>query len=484
MSILTVVETPSIKKYVFSTDKLMEIRGASALLDYLNRHELEAILKPGEKIYANGGSGQFVFEMSAAEVIEKLQQAQKAYVDVTAGGAFLVWGIAEFDTRESTSYMEAVRIAHADLERRRYGNPMIAIASGMPLVKLCDSCGHNPASEFSNYPEADWLCEVCSTKRKFTQSQGRALWHQFVLAMDLKEVQPVKTLADIKPRMAVIYADGNSMGKHVRSLASPEEYRLFSETVDNAVRQACFQGLLPIVREHLQNSEEGNHTIPADILLRGGDDLIVVLPATHALSFACTAAETFYQIVKDKLGRDITLSLGVIVGPPTYPLFLLLDLAEQLLRSAKEKASAVSGSNPPSSIDFHIISASNSLDLKTIRSEYGKDCEQYRRTKRPYTLEELKNLFAIKAYLDKNNFPKSRLNSLYEALFGTAKQAHYRAKKLLTSGGDAEREHLLHVLEMAGCADYIPWSSEKDTFITELVEFYDYLPSLPEGGVN
>ena len=77
MSILTVVETPSIKKYVFSTDKLMEIRGASALLDYLNRHELEAILKPGEKIYANGGSGQFVFEMSAAEVIEKLQQAQK-----------------------------------------------------------------------------------------------------------------------------------------------------------------------------------------------------------------------------------------------------------------------------------------------------------------------------------------------------------------------------------------------------------------------
>ena len=105
MSILTVVETPSIKKYVFSTDKLMEIRGASALLDYLNRHELEAILKPGEKIYANGGSGQFVFEMSAK--LLKLQQAQK-HMSTLLQVSLLVWGIAEFDTRESTSYMEAV----------------------------------------------------------------------------------------------------------------------------------------------------------------------------------------------------------------------------------------------------------------------------------------------------------------------------------------------------------------------------------------
>ena len=36
---LVVTDTPGIKKYVFGTDALAEIRGASALLDRLNRAE-------------------------------------------------------------------------------------------------------------------------------------------------------------------------------------------------------------------------------------------------------------------------------------------------------------------------------------------------------------------------------------------------------------------------------------------------------------
>ena len=58
-----VIDTPSVKNYVFGTDPLNEIRGASARLDTLNQSEMEKCLADQlgvghvECIYANGGSG-------------------------------------------------------------------------------------------------------------------------------------------------------------------------------------------------------------------------------------------------------------------------------------------------------------------------------------------------------------------------------------------------------------------------------------------
>ena len=41
---VVVIDTPSIKNYVFGTDLLNEVRGASARLDTLNRSEMEKCL--------------------------------------------------------------------------------------------------------------------------------------------------------------------------------------------------------------------------------------------------------------------------------------------------------------------------------------------------------------------------------------------------------------------------------------------------------
>ena len=65
-SFIIVIDIPSIKKYVFGTDSLNEVRGASARLDRLNRVEMRQHLyeylgkEQVEQIYANGGSAQFL----------------------------------------------------------------------------------------------------------------------------------------------------------------------------------------------------------------------------------------------------------------------------------------------------------------------------------------------------------------------------------------------------------------------------------------
>mgnify|MGYP003565954277 CR=1 FL=1 len=72
---LLFLDTVSIKKYIFASRYLKEIRGASALLDEYNRFKTEEIIKTitgGEykKIYACGGSGLFIVPTGKAESIK------------------------------------------------------------------------------------------------------------------------------------------------------------------------------------------------------------------------------------------------------------------------------------------------------------------------------------------------------------------------------------------------------------------------------
>src|SRR5207249_4431609 len=86
---LVMLDTDHIKEYVFGTDKLKEIRGASSLLDRLNRVVMKRLAHEdsieAEVIYANGGTGLFVVETDKAE--EFVQKIQRAYRKLTAGGA-------------------------------------------------------------------------------------------------------------------------------------------------------------------------------------------------------------------------------------------------------------------------------------------------------------------------------------------------------------------------------------------------------------
>src|SRR5215475_2110056 len=56
---LIAFDTDRIKEYVFATDILKEIRGASNILDTLNRQDMPRCVG-GTCYYAHGGSGLFV----------------------------------------------------------------------------------------------------------------------------------------------------------------------------------------------------------------------------------------------------------------------------------------------------------------------------------------------------------------------------------------------------------------------------------------
>src|SRR3954464_24322 len=95
---LLVTDTPGIKQFVFGTDTLAEVRGASALLDRLNRDHTEDELRkhlPADackKIFANGGAGQFIVHAPGRAIVEHAINAlARFYRDETGGEVRIVW---------------------------------------------------------------------------------------------------------------------------------------------------------------------------------------------------------------------------------------------------------------------------------------------------------------------------------------------------------------------------------------------------------
>ena len=75
---IVAIETVKIKEFLFSTNKLKVIRGASYLLDYLNQVEVPKILKSENRvkeediIYVGAGNAKFFVERDSKEEAEKI----------------------------------------------------------------------------------------------------------------------------------------------------------------------------------------------------------------------------------------------------------------------------------------------------------------------------------------------------------------------------------------------------------------------------
>src|SRR5579872_4873543 len=94
---LVALDTDHIKQYVFGTDRLKEIRGASSLLDRLNREGMKSIAHKADvdakTIYANGGSGLFLVATDKADEIRR--RIHSEFHSKTIGGATVTYAMQE-----------------------------------------------------------------------------------------------------------------------------------------------------------------------------------------------------------------------------------------------------------------------------------------------------------------------------------------------------------------------------------------------------
>lgn len=550
---LVAFDTNHIKRYVFGTSRLKEIRGASSLLDRLNRVETVDIAKatdPGaETIYANGGSALFLVDTAKAEQLG--QAVQKCYRERTGGGASITYAVQPlpdiYDTRSIAEIMSAEIPDVLKLLSRRvqiagvsHTNPIVSPSH--PFLAPCSSCGVVYAEEIqldSDDPENpdNRYCRVCLEKREENRKvrddipkiiqispkdplSDKPLWEHMLGVLNKQKydlsAKPKRPedfnffarFAQGKEYLGLIYADANGMGKTRENIKSLQELKTFAETVDSAV----FEAVGRAIAKHLPVQQA---LFPFDILLIGGDDIVIVVPAAKALQVACTVAEEFFQQTQKKY----TLSVGVVLAPVKYPFHLQQELADEVMKAAKKAGSTKqiqqeeqtgqqassnrNGAADPSYINFLVITGSTSLTYKdTFRNLQRKNLpynklDEFYATMRPYRLDDFAKLLK---YLDaghKTRLGRTKLHQLREAILKLNRTTTIlEALATLRNWRPDERTFIERFVDAYDTRDsqlkrtetLFPWvhrSGTKAIYETPLLDFielYDFIAA--EGGDN
>lgn len=538
MTFLVQIDVPSIKSYVFGTDALNEVRGASARLDWLNRNEMEHVLREHldkadlETIYANGGSAQFIVRRCDPDTVEAAcRRMVRALREQTGGEVRAAYGIAPLP--DDGSYRDAVSQAHFQLRCRRGFGGGNHSASTLPAIMECRSASHLPAAGADSGPEGTTMLSEASLLKAQEGREARsgAVWSRWMEHLRESGPWPAKEeWADLRCAnmtaigehssrhhyVGVVYADGNAMGKIVQDLDGPETCRTFSTIVDESIREACFLGFDAVMGADVErvryavDHDSRPPSLPADILLLGGDDLLVALPADRALDFALRATTEFERLTRAKIDgvtedgarrffqervgdRGFTISCGVAIVRSTYPFYLALDLAEQLLRNAKRNPNGPSGERDAARIDFHVVTGANSHALARVRSDTYHAATEAPRTLRPLTPAQLCKVRTAVQEMRSANFPRSKLHELLEAALSP--QTHHAERRIreifarARHGAESSQRRALweavQRLRPAGHEVRFPWFQSGDRrslCVADVVDAYDLFRHTEESG--
>jgi hypothetical protein len=435
MNFLAVIETQKVKSYLFASPYMRETRGASVLLDRLNRVEIRKVLDRYDPddirlVYLGGGSGRVLFRYEE-QACEFRDMVLTRYQEVTRNASVVVEVVPRQNPKEP--FAEWVRRGVALTQQTKSGRVQsIPLLAGR-WIRNCSSCGFEPASAPPYYEHGQhWLCTACRIKRdevnrlyesvKPGEERRRLLKHSSVLKVSYSKDFIFTTLAErcesrdfrvALPQdfddiglfalpanyMGFIYADGNSMGEVVKSLgrlfpqdeAACAAYTAFSEIVDRSTREAAVDAVLENVPT--QSRRNGARYLPAEFVLAGGDDLMLAVPAHNALDVAVSFIEKYQEktlslqseyVTDGRLPRPfascgLTTSAGIVLAHCHYPVSDLMSLSAELMKMAKRKAAAIAGTESKhhqaintGTLDFIVLNESGSESAKERRNrEYA-----------------------------------------------------------------------------------------------------------------
>lgn len=450
---LVALDTNHIHGYVYETNKLQEIRGASSILDNLNRNAMVDTAKNeygGKKVFANGGAGLLLIEGDEDRAEEYGRQIQKEYREKTNGGASLTYAVLELpdniDAWDADTIQERELLNYKLALKKNTPSSVTSLPS-QPFLRTCSACGTriaeylDPAEKNDPASQRNRYCSVCWQKRQEDYHIKRSIdtsaeqyrqtgtvdyakvthgyaWARMINGLNREKYEiPVRTerppdfnelrgITGGKDYLALVYADGNGMGQVFASLKTLKEVHDTAEAIDEAIYAAMSEAVM----RHLKVVPADVDTpprFPFDMLMMGGDDAMIVTPSPQALDVACTLAKTFHEKTHGygPGGNGLTLSIGVVFAPVKFPFALLYGLASEALKHAKKEGSKrahLKSEYGDTYINFMSVTGSGSLSFnKVYKSLYNKHVKDGERevdlyaTLRPYSVEEMELLLKV-----------------------------------------------------------------------------------------
>ena len=387
-----------IQKYIFQTNELKDIVGASELVnqicdeDFVSRY----IDKDKDKMIVHAaGNIKCIFDNE--ETCRRAVREFPRYAMETAPGITISQAVVKFenDSDYSTKAEELESRLHAQRNR-----PVKSLTTGLMSMERSRTTGL-PAIKIEN---DEYLDEGTVAKRN--AKDGGELYRKLTGDNVKCEHRPydTKDLTKWNDWIAVIHADGNGLGEVVAAIHDPDEMREFSRNLDKATIAAARTAYATIKKE----DEETNGTwkkLPIRPVVIGGDDLTAICRGDLAVRFVEKYLEAFEKETNERIGQKLTACAGIAFIKSSYPFYYGYDLAEALCREAKTDAKSddvkkKNGGKAPSCLMFHKVQSSFVEDYAEIKRKELTTVDKGSLCFGPYYLTEQADRWTIKELSD------------------------------------------------------------------------------------
>lgn len=370
-----------IQGFIFQTNMLREIAGASELVEQICTTEFAKAINKNTKdletdsnaIVTAAGNIKYVFDDTT--LIKKIVRDFPRQVMKLAPGVTLSQAVIEIEGDISQKHVD-------DLEKKlkeQRGKPLNPIGYGvMGIMKSRRTGLPVTMTDSPKNREKEFLDEGQSLKRKASENNHRIYTSVFgekyedkKQPFDLKNI--TRTKGESYSWLAIVHADGNNMGALIQEMAGElnnsgenfiQIFRKFSLLLDKATKEAAKEAYEEI---EIDNRDKLNY-YPFRPVVVGGDDLTVICRADLAIDFTNlflqkfeTKTSALFKDLKIKaLEQGLTACAGIAYIKESYPFHYGYEMAETLCHYAKNEAKKVAKdeNRTPSCLMFHKVMGS------------------------------------------------------------------------------------------------------------------------------
>jgi len=383
-----------IQEFIFKTNKLREIVGASEIVKdvankFINNY------KPNEILINAAGNIKALFDNY--DDCQKVVLEFGKIIQQSAYGISISQAVVKIEnnyTQEDINKLES----RLKIQRNK---PTIALDMSLNIMKL------NPSTAKPSIKKDTDI----ATQQKLNAYKK---WLDSPEKSRNKKFRDISDFSNSKNKIAVIHIDGNGLGQLIPNLNKKYNLTLskFSVKLDLATQKAFDDA-----RDDTMNIRE---------VVLGGDDVTVICNANDALEFTKRFLTNFEKETSESFTK-LTACAGIAYCNEKYPFHYAVDLAEALCGVAKNHSERKS-----SSLMFHNIQSASYQswdkflkdeltiinDNQTIRCDFGA-----------YYLDDKENEAHISSFINTleayrcDGSPISRLRNWLSELYNSDKNA-------------------------------------------------------------
>lgn len=400
-------EAKGIQRYVLDGGRLIDMTGASELVDFLARRTnddlLEEVLNATEfsgqcKLSRRaGGAFMLHFDIKNQTEFGRFRRLWRMAVQLLAPGLefseTLRDACGDDKAALDDAYKNASPMRHNSLAHQLpVAGPLIQRSQRTGLAVVGDSNGEDVDAVTMAKRNAEEVFIKAQqggplASRLLGNTEDNISWRWPRMMEADKNSGGATVLMPFEGRerwLGVIHADVSGLGQTVQRFSGglktapemPGRFLNFSDKIagciEAAAQRAARDVLLSAAKRH--KDADLRDIVPARPILLGGDDLTIIVRADLAIDFACVFLERLEALTEAELPeifRDIEIDLppvrlsacaGIAFIKSKQPFYLAGALAEDLCGYAKRKVKEIWDSNgaapPASAIAFHRITTS------------------------------------------------------------------------------------------------------------------------------